>query len=215
MTTAAVDNDVLLKGASYGLLDKLISVIPSTEYQAGVLGAARFVIKARIRNLRLSRDPADVIQSLEDFFKKASVLEPTPDETKVAASIEFVAQQYNLELDSGESQLCAIVIARNIQWLATGDKRAIRALEMLLDQEPVLNYLVGKVICLEQLIERLITKFGAAEIRKKICGEAAIDRSLGICFECMNASAAGNAGLEGLQSYIADLRKTANRVLCP
>jgi hypothetical protein len=102
------------------------------------------------------------------------------------------------------------------QWrLATGDKRAIRALEILLDQEPVLNYLVGKVICLEQLIERLVTKFGAAEIRKKICGEAAIDRSLGICFECMNASAAENTGLEGLQSYIADLRKTANRVLCP
>jgi len=213
MPIAAIDNDILLKGACYGLLDELVAAIPTAPNDSGVLGAARFVIRSRIAAATLSRDQKEIMAMLETFLGKAVVLEPNLDETKFAAEIEFVAQRNNLALDSGESQLCAIVISRMIPWLITGDKRAIRALEKMLEYLPALAKLTGKLICLEQLIARGTSSLGAAKIRDAICKEPAVDRALSICFECSNSHSHPDSWLQGLQSYIGDLRKNAERIL--
>jgi hypothetical protein len=142
MPTAAVDNDILFKGLCYGLLRDFIAVIPSSIEKIGILGAARFVITAKLRRARLSHDLGEIFQSLDCFFSKAVVLEPTNEEAMMAAEIEFAAQEGNVELDTGESQLCAIAISRNIPWIVTGDKRAIRALGVVVSQVPALSSLL-------------------------------------------------------------------------
>ena len=215
MTTAALDNDILLKGACYGLLKHMLAAIPVEANQAGYLGAAPFVLMARIGRLTLSKDRQAVRDALKSLFESAQALEPTPDETKAAAEIEYAAQSKNLQLDVGESQLCAMVISRNIPWLVTGDKRAIRALESLLAEIQSLTELSGKIICLEQLIIRGIALFGAKEIRGYVCAEPGVDRALAICFECGNTDPAQDVGVPGLQSYIADLRQAAKTLLVP
>lgn len=213
MTTAALDNDILFKGACYGLLERFVAVIPAELHQTGFLGAAPFVLRARLQKVALSKAPEEVLEQLQSLFKMGVALEPTPDETKIAADIEFAAQRNNLGLDAGESQLCAIVITREIQSLITGDKRAIRALESLLLQDERVKILSGKVICLEQLAVRAINEDGPAAIRNSVCSEIEVDRSLAISFECSNPNPSPDVGLAGLQSYIEDLRKTAKTLL--
>jgi hypothetical protein len=213
MISAAIDNDIVLKGACYRLLDRMIEAIPCDIGEAGVLGAARFVVMARLRKAQLAGDPKQCIQHLESFLAKAIVLEPSPAETKTAAAIEFAAQQANLMLDVGESQLCAILVERNIPWLATGDKRAIRAVETLSGKLAALAKLAGKVICLEQLIKRTMTKFDAEALKGVICAEVEVDRTLTICFGCTEINGSEETWLQALESYINDLRKGAGKVL--
>jgi hypothetical protein len=215
MTTAALDNDIVLKGACYDLFESMLAVVPAELSKVGYLGAAPFVIMSLLDRVDLSKRPEIVRDALLNFFKNAVVLEPTVDETKAAAEIEYAAQRKNLQLDVGESQLCVMAITRKIPWLVTGDKRAIRALEALLAEVHLISALTGRVICLEQLIIRAIKKFGGLEIRKCICAETKVDKTLAICFECDNAKVAHDVGETGLQSYITDLRKSANSLLVP
>jgi hypothetical protein len=213
MPIAAIDNDILFKGLCYGLLRDFIAVIPSSIERVGILGAARFVITAKLRRARPSRDLGDLLRCLESFFGKAMILEPTNAEAKMAAEIEFAAQERNVGLDVGESQLCAIAISRNIPWIVTGDKRAVRALGVLVSQLPVLSNLIGRFICLEQLALALLVAGDAVRVRERVCGDVEVDRSLAICFSCLDCSARPEGWAEGLRSYIEDLRKSAANML--
>ncbi len=124
----AVDNDVLLKAACYGLAIRFwpqAGEVPGV----GILGASRFVLaKATERGDRV-RDQAGARRALDEFFALTAVLEPSGDELRVAAELERLAQRAGLALDIGESQLAAMLAGRDIAWLDTGDKRAVAALD--------------------------------------------------------------------------------------
>ncbi len=213
MVKAAVDTDILFKGASYGLLFDLISAIPSHVSDTGVLGAAPFVVRAKLRNAKLNRGPETAIGLLEELVRCAAMLEPTTEEARFAAELEFAAQRANVNLDEGESQVCAIVIGRALSWLVTGDKRAVKALEQLLGDRGELTELAGKVLCLEQLFLRLIGMDNAAAIRDAVCGEPGVDHALAVCFSCNSPEVGPDSWSDGLQSYIANLRDAAKTVL--
>jgi hypothetical protein len=213
MTTAAIDNDILLKGLCYDLLLDFLAAIPSSASHAGVLGAARYVVASRLRRANLSGDLGEVLRRLDGFFRKAVILEPTDEESRMAAEIEFAAQQENVELDIGESQLCAIVTSRQIPWIVTGDKRAIRALGALVSHVRPASGLIGKVICLEQLVLAMIVAGDANRIRDRVCGESKVDRSLAICFSCSDPLAEPESWAEGLRSYVDELRRSGKQML--
>ena len=165
----AVDNDVILKGACYGLLADLIQAIPCDLRDVGVLGAARFVIRRLLPRAAVSRDLGAVDQCLRDFFRQAEILEPTMEELRFAATLELTAQTMDVDLDVGESQLCAIVVARAAEWFATGDKRAVLALEKILLQLGQTAGMDGKVLCFEQLFLRLLAIANPAHVRQAVC----------------------------------------------
>jgi hypothetical protein len=213
MLAAAIDNDILLKAACYRLLESLIAMLSPDTSKVGVLGSARFVCLARLAKIRLSQDPTEIANLLESLLGRVTPLEPTSDEARFAAEIEFAAQQAHVSLDIGESQLCAIVIARNIGFLVSGDKRAIFAMETLLAHRAELAKLAGRVVCLEQVIKRIIGAIGAIHIRSAVCKEIAVDRALSICFGCASSSGCEKDWVEGLDSYINDLSKRASTVL--
>src|SRR5690349_19720948 len=116
MIDAVVDNDILFKGAAFGLLEELIAVMPAEPKQVGTLGASRYVISAKLVS-HLGGGATQAEAYFKAVSKKMIVLEPNPAETEVAAEIELAAQLAQLELDTGESQLCAIVIARDLPLL--------------------------------------------------------------------------------------------------
>lgn len=210
---AAVDNDVLVKGLSYGLLFDLLGSITSDVRDIGMLGAARFVVRASLRKANLNQGTETAFRVFEELLGRVAVLEPTNEETTFAAELEFAAQRANFDLDTGESQLCAIVIGRALPWLATGDKRAVRAFEQLLIARSDATKLAGKVLCLEQLFLRLIGMTNAAAVRGAVCAEPSVDVALALCFGCHSAEVDPNSWSDGLKSYIADLRREANTVL--
>jgi len=212
--TAVVDNDVLFKGACYAELDRLVPGA-SRDGVVGVLGSARFVVPKRVGKTSLNGDRTKVLERFFEFLSRAETLEPADDEQKMAADLELAAQQQALNLDTGESQLCAILVQRALDWLVTGDKRGIAAIEALLNIEPRLKPICGKVKCLEQLFAEAVARHGHAMLRVAVCGEPHIDTALAICFSCKRRIVESAEVREGLLSYVNDLRKRAGRVLAP
>jgi len=209
---AVVDNDVLLKGACYGLLPTLIGTVTNND-PVGILGASRFVVPTYIKRNQLRGDPALAESHFESFLATSEVLEPSSGEQLIAASFEAAAQQLALNLDVGESQLVAILISRHLSWLLTGDKRAIVSIEKLVDVDARLEEVAGKIKCLERLVADALGKGDDAQIGQAICGEPSVDKTLSICFGCHSSNADAATALEGLDSYIRHLRKSAPRVL--
>lgn len=165
-----------------------------------------------------SKDPPNrgigpAVANLKQFFDHAAVVEPTEDEQSIAAEFELCAQQAGLNLDPGESQLCAILVTRLVPLLLTGDKRAIKTLEQLLDTDTRLAAISGTVWCLEQLVVIMMKCKDADVLKNIICAEGHVDKTLAICFSCNSAEVAGRDYTDGLHSYISDLRRSAGRVL--
>ncbi len=210
--TALIDNDILLKSACYRLLAELITANCGTE-QVGFLAAARFVLGRRIRRARLRGDAAAVEAELLDFLTENEAIETTLEEQALAATLEATAQSLSVNLDTGESQLLAVLALRTLPSLLTGDKRAIIAIEQLIDSTVEIAGVSGKVTCLEQLVRRAMVQGDSAEIRKAVCSEPDIDLTLSICFSCSNSELPIASVIEGLDSYISDLRRKAPRTL--
>jgi hypothetical protein len=211
---ALIDNDVLFKGACYGLLDEFVTLVCGSTGMAGVLGAAWFVVSKAIQRARLNKPVESATENLKAFISRAVKVEPTEAEQAIAGQFELAALRYGVSLDAGESQLCAILISRLVPHLLTGDKRAITAIEQLLDSENRLLPICRKVRCLEQLaLDALSGSAGADSIRSRICAEDNIDKALTICFQCGSLTNGVGDYSYGLRSYISDLRRQAPRVL--
>ena len=210
---AVIDNDVLIKGSCYGLLPDLVGVIPSALKDVAALGAARYVATDAIRKLKLNGDTKKILKRMNAALDEIEKIEPTRDEDRFAADLEYLAQREHVSLDIGESQLCAALLMRKGPILATGDKRAAQALETLLDQDGRLKELRGKIICLEQLMLRLLKPKPQNTLRPMICAEPQVDKTMTNCFACSSPSVPAGSCEEGLRSYIKDLRKAAGRIL--
>lgn len=210
---ALVDNDIILKGACYGLLSELVEVIPASIGTVGVLGAARYVVKAALKHMNLVGDATIAQTRLTNFFRNTQVIEPTTEEEQFAAELEYQAQRASLSLDTGESQLSAVLISRRIPLMATGDKRAITALERLLDVNGRVAYLANRLLCLEQLLLRLLQSQGEEILRSTICTEPDVDLAISNSFSCSNPSVPQGDCETGLRSYVRHLRETAPRIL--
>lgn len=211
--TGLIDNDVLLKGACYGLLPELVGGV-STIDSIGVLGTARFVVLDRIHKSQLKAGHAQAITLFGSFLARVSVVEPTPDEQHLAADLELTAQRLGLNLDSGESQLCAVLALRLLPLLMTGDKRAIASIDKLIDHNSHLSSVRGKVMCLEQLFLELLNDGTIGDgIRTLVCAEPDVDKTMSNCFSCAGGVDSKDSQREGLRSYIERLRITASRVL--
>ncbi|MEX0754719.1 MAG: hypothetical protein WD556_06310 [Actinomycetota bacterium] len=211
----AVDNDALLKLSCYGLCGKVWP--PEEDARYGVLGAARYVLARALERLNLAAGRERAEAALKHALDAAEVLEPNKDELELAARLESDAQRHGLQLDAGESQLTAILVARDSSELLTGDKRAIRALEGLLDLVNGLDTVAGRVRCLEQAISLVAQLEGAfQETSVAICSEPDVDKTMSICFSCFSGDAVDRAAaLEALENYISSLREKAPRILAP
>lgn len=210
---ALVDNDILFKAVCYDLLDELLSQNFSSTNLLGILGAARFVVSKNILKRLPEADSETAVDKLFTFIENVAIVEPTADEQTMAADFELAAQQTGVALDAGESQLCAIIISRAVPQLLTGDKRAIHAIEKLLDVDTRLRSLCSRVKCLEQLVLQSISENNASQFRISICSVPDADKTLSICFSCRSQNTTLEEVTNGLNSYIEDIRRRAPQIL--
>ncbi len=71
----------------------------------------------------------------------------------------------------------------------------------------------GKVLCLEQLVYRLVVSGDAGAIRTAVCAEPCIDKALTICFSCKSPKVGPESWTEGLKGYINELRTVTSTLL--
>lgn len=209
----AVDNDVIIKAACYGLTATFWPEAVSTCH-LGVLGAARYVVAKR---LELSGGSDRARRDAEALFATATTLEPTSAEVALATQLEVTGQRMGLSLDAGESQLIAMMVHRGIPVLETGDKRAIASVELLLDEVTAIVTIAGRVRCLEQIVLRCLGEPSTpVAMARAICAEPDVDKTLSICFRCYSPAPEGHAvDLAAIHSYLGKLRASAPRVLGP
>lgn len=208
-----VDNDVVLKTCCYGVVDEVIGCLSGQTRTVHVLGAIQYVLSNAITKKKNILDKKTAAERLAKFLGMVEHLEPDADELLLAAEFEAAAQAQDLELDAGESQLLAVLIRRSAALLLTGDKRAIRAIEPVVDASGHIQFTEQRVACLEQVVLALVNRHGAELVHQRVCNEAAVDKSLAICFACTSGKCNPESILQGLSSYINSLRSDAPRSL--
>jgi hypothetical protein len=210
LIAAVFDNDILLKGTRYLLLNDFPACLNSHCSDVGVLGAAKYVVMNLLDRQVATHSKEEAMSHFNEFLEAANIMEPTDGEEELAAELEQESLERNLPFDVGESLLYAIAAHRSLEYLVTGDKRAVIALEKLSDKYSALN---GSVVCLEQLLATAVLIIGFDEVRSSVCNDVGADRTASICFSCTNAQATQEDCQEGLESYIGDLAKSCPTVL--
>lgn len=213
MVTSLMDNDVLHKATAYGLFASMLAIPRLNKEVYGALGTAKFVVGKKLSKRPPSRGVDVALAEFTAALGMLKEIEPTPEEVETAAYIERQAQQQNLELDTGESILCAVLLSRHLGHLLTGDKRAIKAIEALNAAGQYSGTFKSKMICLEQLIYWLVNNYEVNKIRGAVCADRAVDNALTSCFSCYSPEVPNDACIEGLKSYIQSLKQAAPTVL--
>lgn len=207
-----IDTDVLIKCACYSLLDQ-IQPPSARDGETGILGAARFVVRNYLERRGKINDRPAAQRCFEEYRSTVMTLEPTDEELTLASAIEEAGVRLGLDLDVGESQLCAIAVFRASPFILTGDKRAILGAESLQEEIRELAALRGRLVCLEQALIGITGRIGVPATRLKVCTEPGVDRSLTICFECHSSGTRSDFSADGLMSYVRHLREQASTLL--
>jgi hypothetical protein len=211
----ALDNDVIIKTSSYLNGEHLLHHCCDQDCggENVVLATAQWVCAKHLRDrVSVGTAPPASIDYLQGLLAALSPVEPTEDEILFAAVVEEVAQRNGLELDTGEAILAAICATRS-GVLVTGDKRAVRALELALLEAPGLAVLQERVACLEQAIATISIHTGGPQARAQVCAAPRADVALSAAMEC--ARPAGYFSLDGIRSYVESLRRDAPTILHP
>lgn len=207
---ALLDNDVALKVASYSLADAALAVTTVGDMPPGMLGVGRFVVRGRLKRGSNVADVPRARIAFERLLEAVQFIEPTDDELAIAADLEAEARRRDLELDSGESQLLAVVVRRSCQILITGDKRAIVAMAVIAP-----TFAAERIACLEQLMALIVDHAGIDVVRPLVCSEPRVDRAITSCFACSRTAATRDDVAAGLSSYIGHLDRSAPGMLMP
>lgn len=208
MIDTLLDNDIVIKVCWYGLQQETAETLLACGRLAAVLPVARFVGADRLSRAVPTAERDEALARLASMLSALDIAEPDDEELALAASFEAEAQERNVELDVGESQLLAMLLQRGLRLLLTGDKRAIRAIDTIAGVRAAQS-----VACLEQLIASLIERVGFGPVQASICANGRADSGLFNCFGCRSGGGQISDVSEGLQSYIADLRRGASQVL--
>ncbi|MBP1843900.1 hypothetical protein J2046_002158 [Rhizobium petrolearium] len=203
-----VDNDVVVKICAYRCGQEFLEIATISDRSPGILAVARHSISSRLGRSKVLADQQGAKTEWDGLVSRLTIIEPSSEEVDLAADFETRAIELSLQLDTGESQLFAVLILRSAPLLLTGDKRAIQALEEI---APSSSH--GTVGCLEQLLLAFLNVFDNATIRGRICAEPSADRAAAICFSCSSPSVPAATIVAGLKSYIANLRAVTPRLL--
>lgn len=200
VSTLLVDNDVLIKLAHWGLLERLAPSLGAQANQVAALESLQF--RARRADKKLFSD-AEVAQSLANFLGQTTSV-------PVADLAELEQLQGIVGLDAGEVALVAACLSDPEALLITGDKRAIAALVASCPPK-IVERLCGRVICLEQLMVCMANQGSSAVVIEGIMRCREIDTAV--------RAVVGPSGCpdssfrEGMGAYIHDLRRTSGPLL--
>lgn len=212
MSGTLIDTDILLKTASYQLLKQMLVAVPFGVGAPAMIGAAQFVVAGKLKK----KLKGELLEAAKSHFSEAiqsiAALEPNADELKLAAKLESAALATEVDLDVGESQLCALMYSRGIGLMMTGDKRAIKAIATLSHEESC-AYVHGKIACLEQLVLWMIDHVGLNAIQPPVCAVPSVDTSLTMALGCHSGGSPEVSCKEGLASYINSIKAGAPDVL--
>lgn len=166
-----IDNDIILKLTSCDLFWEAMDLLCIESVDIRILNGARFVFKG---NKVKQQYPAEVRNKAIELIK---------DFATVTADLSNPLFSLNIEgLDVGELTLIYEAIAEPNFYFLTGDKRCLRALVNTPELATAREKLKSRVVCLEQLIYKLIITEGFEVIRSKVTRARECNIALKVAF---------------------------------
>ncbi|MFY9343326.1 MAG: hypothetical protein WAT39_12595 [Planctomycetota bacterium] len=173
--TLFLDNDVLVKLASWDLLEDGITACGSEPGDVTVLPTTRFWLGLAGR--KKCKYPSEVEARLQSFLAVARVCAGDP-----AAGDGSLPRVDNV--DPGDAILIAAAAESAGSLLVTGDKRCILAVATVPAFATYAARLTGRVLCLEQVLLRTIDRLGFEQVKQRVVGsnQLALDTSVRAAF---------------------------------
>lgn len=201
MTVALlIDNDIVIKLACMNVYQDGIA---SAGFQAAQVGSVGVMLRymgraSEERRLALTRGNKAHAECLKQAVHSIAEIEPTEQESRIAAAAMKAALMNDIDVQEGELTLMVIAAARGAIEVATGDKRALCSLPALRVHWPALVALSGKFICLEQIFKMLCQRQGLKRVRDAIAAAPDADGTISFVFDKTNAGGAAQfiAGLD-------------------
>jgi hypothetical protein len=202
-----LDNDIIHKLVAFQLFDEAIAIsdLQIDKTNLRVLPTAKHFFRGKQKKNGASPDPvlAEVIELVSNC---ASAISDIDD----AVTEELMQLQQVTEIHEGERALIVATRSQTDFLLLSGDKRCMRGLAKIPEQ--IYKRLSGRVICLEQIILKLIEFQGFEFVRDRVLPMVSCDKSLQICFGVSSSVSEENV-IAGLNSYINEIRQQAPNLL--
>lgn len=126
---------------------------------------------------------------------------------------ETMIQKGGINLNVGEATLMAAVCSGEFL-IATGDKRSLEAIAACEECNVTFERIQGKVVCLEQIIYKIILNYGIEYVRPRVVSASRIDTSLRLCFG-YSVPASEESVIECLLSNIRNINSKCKNILAP
>lgn len=199
-----LDNDIILKLVACNLFSEAVRSLNLVESDLRVLSDAKYVFRNSRRIAK--KYPLEIRESAILIVERCQNIQPELSEELRDLQIEG--------LDPGEMILISATKHEESFYLTTGDKRCITALAN--STEPSLvaikERLAGKLVCLEQLILKIINVEGFDVTLIKVLPVREYDKALKAIFGSGERCTRDNV-LMALEAYINDLRDNAQGLL--
>ncbi|MGL5065959.1 MAG: hypothetical protein ACRC62_38815 [Microcoleus sp.] len=201
-TVLFLDNDIILKLVACNLFWESVVSLGATQLDLRVLPDAKFVFK---NSRKIVRKYPEAIRS-----SAISIVGCCP---KIQLVSIDPLQQLEIEgIDPGERLLIAAALDEESFYLATGDKRCLKALAAAPQLFEIKQRLEKRVICLEQLIKKLIEIQGFDEVLSRVLPVRDCDKALASIFGSGSRATRDNV-LLALSGYIDELREETSGLL--
>lgn len=197
-----VDNDAILKLAACNLFWEAVTSLGLAPAGLRVLPSAKYVFRKNKKVIK--KYPQSIRDSAILIVEACTEIQP-----------DFSDELQNLQIEGigpGENLLISATRYEESFYLATGDKRCLTALAAAPQLIEIKQRLIGRVICLEQLILRLIYTQGFDEVLTKVLPAREYDTALKAIFGSGERASQENV-LQALDGYIEDLRKKTEGLL--
>jgi hypothetical protein len=197
-----IDNDAFLKLTACDLFWDAIKLLDVQPSDVRVLASTAFMFRD---NKSIKQQYSEAIRtkaiSLVSSFAKVEA-----DYTNPFFSLNAPG------LDVGELTLIYAALSEPSFYLATGDKRCLRALIKTPELETARQTLNGRVVCVEQLIAELISVKGFEAVKQKVVPVRNCDTALKAAFGSGDL-AQEETVLWVLEQYIQELRQDCPNLL--
>jgi hypothetical protein len=203
------DNDVIHKLAACDLAAEALAALGLGFGDVRVLPTAKHKFGLTKNQAKAEqRYGPEVLARIRDLLGRVSEIDVVPPVHELEVLVETEG------IDTGEAILFASAACLGGAMLATGDKRSLRALASSAACRGIAGRIAGRVICLEQIIYKVIGHLGFPRAKEKIVPARGCDTALRAAFGSGEAATEENV-LAGLESYIAELRALPVALLVP
>lgn len=184
MTTLLIDNDVVIKLAQ---MNAYVDGLSAIDHSPADIGSPSVMLKfmglfSQEKRQRLTQNDAEAARLLA-ALQSITAIEPTEPEMKTIAALGKLALEHGLDLQAGELMLLGIAISRGGMRVATGDKRALRALPDLASHCAEANALRRQFYCLEQIFKALAHAHDLPRVRTAVTTSPRADETISFAYD--------------------------------